>query len=117
MSKIELGDDAKTIIFKISEGNPGAIRVVAEMMSRSFDGIDGCLLVLWVEHFDFCGENLWILYKDKCHENIELVAKVIRAIQMGFLTKEAVNDHRFDAANMKSVDEMVEDFKLRARRN
>lgn len=55
------------IMFALSEGNPGALRVLTELQG---DG-EGFLDVLGCDSKRLYGSRIWMLYKDVCGEDIE----------------------------------------------
>lgn len=95
MGKIALNDDVKTALFKLSEGNPGAINVMMQLLSNTEkvdpDALMGPLAhILTLDSFEIYGCKIWILYKDVCGEDIINTIAVIRAVQLGLLKKHVL---------------------------
>ena len=94
--KIKADDTLMNMVMKLVEGNPGAITVVMEMIKQNSTidtdsalGELGPLLSL-----DSCaiyGSRIWMLYKDACGENITKTLAVLRAVQLGLMTEDAMD--------------------------
>jgi hypothetical protein len=98
--RIQLGDTTKDILFKMSEGNPGALTVLLHILKENAridpnDFFDGLGPILSLDSYGIYGSSIWILYKDVCGEDITKTLAVLRAVQLGF----------FSAQTLKSVCE------------
>lgn len=94
--RITLGMSVGDIVYAITEGNPGAIRVVMELIEKGpkIDpdnalGPIGPLLNL--DTLDCYGSRIWMLYKDVCGQDLVKVEGVLRAIGFGYTSDAAVN--------------------------
>lgn len=88
MSKIHLSDSVETMFMKMSEGNPGALSVIMELLrSDSFHYIIMC------DTLELYGEKLYMLYNDCCGRDIEKMKNVIDDWQHGKISKEEIHDH------------------------
>lgn len=84
------------VVTALSEGNPGAVSVMVKMLSdgaaidqdSAFGGF-GALLALDTEAI--YGPRVWMLYKDVCGENLPRTLAVLRAVQLGMLSRESLN--------------------------
>lgn len=90
--RITLRDNAMSSIMKLAEGNPGAIRVCTELLLKSKainpDAALGEVAnLLGLDTLGIYGSRIWMLYKDVCKEDIAKVVGVLRANQLGFMTK------------------------------
>lgn len=56
------------VICELSEGNPGAVRVLAELLGKDASGF---MSVLGCDSKRLYGSRIWMLYKDVCGEDIE----------------------------------------------
>lgn len=70
-SRIELNDTGLSVLLKMSDGNPGAMDVIAQMLKegaridpQSFLGGLGAVLAL--DTHRIYGPRIWMLYKDVC---------------------------------------------------
>lgn len=89
-TRIELQDSMVDILTKMSEGVPGAITVLVNVIKVSptidpddFMGGYGPLLSL--DMYGIYGSNIWILFKHCCNSNIDGFLTVLRACQMGVI--------------------------------
>lgn len=100
-TRIDIMDDLVTIVTKMSDGNPGAISVMMQLIKES-ESIDpdaamGPLAhILDLDSYGIYGSHIWILYKDICGEDIVNTIAVLRAVQLGLFKKwvltKAIND-------------------------
>lgn len=60
-------DDVKEQIINISEGNPGALTVLLQL-------VEAPEIITYLELHGPKGSNLWVLYKDRNFEDINLLA-------------------------------------------
>lgn len=76
MNKLTLNDDFGSAMFKISQGNPGAITVIMEanievMEKKLREGpLAPFTVMMALDTLGIYGPNIWILYKDKCDMDI-----------------------------------------------
>lgn len=90
--RIQLTDTAMDAIMKLSEGNPGALRVCSQLYTEgnridpdAFDGGLSCLLSL--DTHAIYGADIWMLYKDVCRENLVYTVAVLRGVQLGLMSE------------------------------
>lgn len=92
--KIKLEDDFETIMLKMSDGNPGAITVMMDIVDKGSSIDPECgfplLHILALDGMDIRGSDIWILYKDVCHENLTLMLALLRAKQLGIVSETHV---------------------------
>jgi hypothetical protein len=67
--RLTLQDDYKSGVEKISEGNPGALRVLMQCYQKNF--IVGQLVLTKLDEKEIYGWKIWELYKDKCGEDLD----------------------------------------------
>lgn len=94
--KLTLQDTPLTAIAKLSEGNPGAISVIGNLFvtSKSVDPdsaiMGGFGVLLNLDMLELSGPEIWVMYKDICKENIIDTHALIRAAQLGLVSREYV---------------------------
>lgn len=95
-TRITLDDTIQSMLFKMSEGNPGAISVLVNVLGKG-DKIDqaaamggGLATILDLDMAGIYGPKIWMLYKDQCGEDLEKFMAVMRAWQLGHLTTEQI---------------------------
>lgn len=100
-SRIKLTDTAMSAAIKMSDGNPGALTVIASMIRDgakidpdSFMG--GLGAVLGLDTDGIYGSRIWMLYKDVCKGDLRVTMAILRAVQLGFLHRDAL-DHAIDS--------------------
>jgi len=96
-NRIDLMDSFNDIIYKISEGNPGALNVLLQSLTAVKDVDPDCALgalgpALLLDTFGIYGSNIWVLYKDCCYQDIRLFWACLRGLQLGFVTEAEIDD-------------------------
>jgi hypothetical protein len=91
-ARIELGDSTVDMVVKLSEGVPGALVVLKQILERgeeidpdSFAGPFSGLLSL--DSLSIYGSGIWRLYKDVCGEDVVKTLAVLRAQQLGSIRR------------------------------
>jgi len=97
MGRIQLNDTAPDIVKKMCDGNPGALVVLMKLLSQTFHGVHGAMLIVYLDEWGIYGPDIWILYKDHCHESMQLLERAIRAVQCGCITIDKLKTPDFDA--------------------
>ena len=70
--KIKLNTDMNDLVAVMSEGNPGAISVLMQVM------VTDPLLLLGLDDMNIRGSQVWVGYKDHCGEDIDTFKQAIR---------------------------------------
>ena len=99
-SRIQLTDTFMGAAIKMSDGNPGALTVVARIIKEGGDiDPDGFMggfgAVLGLDTHRIYGARIWMLYKDVCGEDLRVTLAILRSVQLGFLSESALN-HAID---------------------
>jgi len=124
MSRIELTDNLITMMIKLAEGNPGAATACMRLYKEGTDldpqalaGNGGIAALLNLDEFGIYGSRIWGLYKDVCNESSLKTLGVLRAVQLGIITREQLNnviDNRGAGLDLveivKSVKSQLADF-------
>lgn len=110
ITRIQLEDNLAEIVTKITDGNIGSVTSLIRVMKlvKEVDPLSvfadlGPLLTL--DNIGIYGSSIWILFKDVCKENPTVMLAVLRATQLGILTREQV----FSSAIRQNGEE---DFRL-----
>jgi len=116
MSKLDQQDTTMDILVKMSDGNPGAIGALMEIMNTA-DRIDpqaadsGLGHILLLDEYEIYGTDIYILYNDKCDRNVRKLLVLIRGVQLGFLRKETLKTMASDQTRSTNLtDEEFEDL-------
>jgi len=64
--KIGINESLMDILFKLSEGNPGAITVLMQMLKQPL----GFLQILHLDDMNMWGSQIWVGYKYYCGQDI-----------------------------------------------
>lgn len=93
--------DAREILIHMAEGNPGVMRVMMDILENTKAIDPQCVLggVVHLGSLDFCGiygSHIWILYKDRCGESLPKLLALIRAFQLGYISKEDLVEMSID---------------------
>lgn len=94
-TRINLDMTTIEIAMALSDGNPGAVNVIAQILKNGTE-IDpdsmfgGMGALLYLDTYGLYGPDIWILYKDVCGENLARVIALLRATQMGIIGKGAL---------------------------
>lgn len=67
--KIKLDSSIQDLIIQMSEGNPGGITVLMQLLEN--DSITGMIDILNLDDMNIRGTQIWIGYKDYCNEDIK----------------------------------------------
>jgi len=95
-SKIELTDSIQDVLFKMSEGNPGALTVCLGILEHG-DKIDpdnamgGLGVILSLDTLQLYGAKIWMLFKDVCGKDLPQMLGVLRGHQLGYVTDAQVH--------------------------
>lgn len=94
MSLIELTDTVNDILKKISKGNPGALSVCMGMIKmgdyRENTPMGGMAYLLMLDSFEIYGDDIWMLHADVCSQNVLTAMMLLRACQIGKVSREAL---------------------------
>ena len=72
--KIKLTDSLLDIMMKMSGGNPGALRVLMEILECD----EGLLRILDLDNMGIYGSQIWVGYKNHCGSDIEKLIELIK---------------------------------------
>lgn len=113
MSRIDLTDTGMDVLVKMSEGNPGALQALMDIMAKH-DSIDpqaamgGLGAVMLLDTWKIYGSGIYILYNDKCGRDVRKMLMLLRAVQMGMLRSGKLQEMAAD--EMRAVDLPVEEW-------
>jgi hypothetical protein len=113
--RISLDDTGKTAMFKLCEGNIGALNVLIQL-TVAYERVDpdsalGDLTgLLSLDSFGIYGPRIWMLYKNVCGENIINMIAVLRAVQLGMLRRDMM-DRAIDGGDLESAKIGMEEIK------
>jgi hypothetical protein len=85
---LDLADSLTDVVFKMSEGNPGAVNVLSQILNK--DQMAGMMNILSLDDMNMRGPQIWVGYKDHCGEDIDTFINKIRGRDLQML--KAVNE-------------------------
>lgn len=113
MSKIELNDSIMDVIVKMSEGNPGVVACIADILknAKEIDPQDvlspmGPILIL--DTFGIYGSPIYIIWSDKCGRDTRKMLMLLRAVQLGMFEESRLKAMAAD--QMRKVNLTPEEF-------
>ena len=107
MSKLTLNDSVADVITKMSEGNPGALNAMMDILDKH-DGIDpqagmgGIGVMLLFDSWGIYGSKIYVLWNDKCDRSVRRMLVLTRSVQLGLLPQQKLINMASD--NMSKVD-------------
>ena len=109
MSKINYNDTIIEVITKLSEGNPGALSVLSELI-ESYNGDTLKLLpeYLTIDSMELYGSQLYMLWNDCCNRKIEKVKKVLELYRKGKINSNDIDERIKNVGYGKSFDDLIE---------
>lgn len=115
-TRLTINDSFTDIIIKLSEGNPGAVSVVTEMMRKDDWDNDapGFTKILLLDSMGIYGDKIWMLYNDCCDRDLDQMNIVLCNWQMGKLTTQEISLNLSEGRgkpfnNLVPLDELYED--------
>ena len=72
---VNFSDSTQTVLVKMSEGNPGAVSVLMDLLKR--DDPAALMTLLTLDDMNMRGPQIWVGYKDHCESDIEKFAACI----------------------------------------
>ncbi len=89
--RIKLTDNTMDIVTKLSDGNPGAMGVIMQLLTEAptidpdnFMGGIGTALLL--DTYGIYGSDIYVLHNDICERNLAKTIGVLRATQLGMFS-------------------------------
>ena len=116
--RIQLDDNLFSMASKMSGGNPGAMRVIMEIIAHGSEIDPDCgalgpiAPVLDLDTLEIYEFRIWMLYKDVCGEDLRVMIAVLRAYQLGFTTERAIKsavDNYGEGLDIPALVAQVED--------
>lgn len=101
MSKLKLTDDPQTMLIKMTEGNPGAIVTLIEVMKvtpqidpqSAFREVSA---VFALDTLGIYGSDIYVLFNDKCNRDPRTFLMLLRANQLGFIPAAEIKNMAAD---------------------
>lgn len=93
--RIKLEMSMMDMIVSLSEGNPGAVSALVQLIKTAPiadpDSALGALGPLCsLDTLDCYGSNIWRLFKDVCGQDVHKMLGVLRSCQLGYVSGETI---------------------------
>lgn len=117
--RIKLTDSTMSAIVKMSDGNPGAMNVLMQLLQPNNidpDNVMGGMgVILTLDSIGIYGSDIYVLNSDLCERNLAKMLAVLRATQLGLFSRETLKDacHRQDYSGRELVP--VEELYLKVK--
>ena len=72
---LPLGVPVSNVLAILSEGNPGALNVLAQMAQQP----DSIPLVMYLDDMNIRGSQIWVGYKNHCKEDLSKFVECVRS--------------------------------------
>ncbi len=94
--RIKGTDSMMNVVMKMSEENSGAITVCMEILEKTKEidpdcAFEGLGTMLSLDTYNIYGSRIWMLYKDVCKQDIVKTIAMLRACQLGILSRDSLN--------------------------
>jgi hypothetical protein len=122
MNKLKLTDTLMSVVTKMSDGNPGAVNILMQILHRSEkidpDGaMDGFGPIFLLDTYGIYGTDIYVLHNDICHQELSRTLAVLRACQLGFFSnsvlKNVCSKQDYSGRALVPVAELYEKVKER----
>lgn len=112
--RIKLTDSTMDVVVKMSNGNPGAMNVLMQLLKPNNidpDNIMGGLgVILSLDTLGIYGTDIYVLNSDICGRELSKMIAVIRATQLGLFSgsilKDACNRQDYSGRELVPVEEL-----------
>lgn len=113
-TRIQLTDSTRDAIFKMCEGNPGALNVLVLIMnSENIDPentMGGIGVILFLDTLGIYGSDIYVLHNDICENDIVKTLAVLRATQFGMFSgielKHACSRQDYSGKSLVPVEDL-----------
>ncbi len=106
MGRISLLDTMEETIFKFSNGNPGAMQALIELLNLSPEKMFQNLLTL--DRMELYENKLYMLWNDSCDRNVEKMQDIIKAYRSGRIKKSDIDERIKKVGRGKKFDDLLE---------
>ena len=75
--ELKMTDSLTAVCIVMAEGNPGALKVLSEIVKEK--GIDAFMSILHLDDMNIRGAQIWLAYKDYCGQDLERLLEAAEA--------------------------------------
>ena len=108
MSRFKLNDSILDTVIKMSDGNPGAMMALTELVKDNNiidqDSVLGPLgAVLYLDQNEIYGTDIYILFNDKCNKSTRKLIMLLRVCQLGEFSRNRLKELSLDQMNEVNI--------------
>ena len=97
MSRIELTDTGLDMVMKMSEGNPGAMTAIMDIMEKSVEidpqsALGEISNILSLDTHGIYGSGIYVLWNDKFQRDTRKMIMILRSVQLGFMSESKLQE-------------------------
>ena len=107
--KIKITDTMYDIIIKLSEGNPGALSFLFEIIK--YYGNDQANLIadfLIIDNMRLYGSYLYMLWNDCCNRDVKKSLEVIKGYRLGHIKDSDIKERIINVGYGMPFDDLIE---------
>ena len=113
MTRIELTDSLTDVVVKMSEGNPGAVACLTEILKKAKEIDPQDMLaplgpILQLDSHGIYGSPIYVIWSDKCGKDTRKMLILLRATQLGFFSPSLLK--MMAADQLRQVNLTTEEF-------
>ena len=119
-SRISLNDNLQDATIKMAGGNPGAVRALIECAKEAVrtdpdSGWKDFTAHVALDEYGIYDSAIYILWSDVCERDTRKMLMLLRAVQLGILSRsklqaaaaDQMRGEHFTEDNLKTIDDMV----------
>lgn len=104
MEKITTNMSTMDMVMVMTEGNPGAMMVIMDMLKDP----KGFLDILLLDHMEIRGSHLYMLHNDCCGRNNDKFKRTLKMFRCGTFTQAEINANLERTYAVPFIDDSVE---------
>ena len=94
MNRIKFTDSTMDIVVKMSDGNPGAIQTMMELITEINKDVKNFGILLFIDgQLGLYGSQLYQLWNDCCGRDIQKVIKIVELCMSGEISAMEILEH------------------------
>lgn len=91
MAKISVEMDTMDVLYIMSEGNPGALTCIMQMMQ--IDPMAGMMNLLLLDNLEVYGAKIYMIWNDSCKRDLKKFNETLQAFREGRFSKEEIHEN------------------------
>lgn len=107
MGKLDIFGTIQDNFIKFSEGNPGALSTLFELLKQAQDKT--ALFLITLDRMELYGSHLYMLWNDCCNRDINKVIKILELYEREIITQKDIDERVKTVGYGKSFDDLIEE--------